>query len=47
MEDLERENGKERDRVFGELAVALEEGARRNVEQLVERFNNEREEKVS
>ncbi|GMH73336.1 hypothetical protein TrLO_g1010 [Triparma laevis f. longispina] len=45
LEEIGSENGKESERVFGELAVALEEGARRNVEQLVERFNNEREEK--
>eukprot|EP00519_Triparma_laevis_P004800 CAMPEP_0182505198 /NCGR_PEP_ID=MMETSP1321-20130603/18691_1 /TAXON_ID=91990 /ORGANISM="Bolidomonas sp., Strain RCC1657" /LENGTH=621 /DNA_ID=CAMNT_0024710697 /DNA_START=136 /DNA_END=1997 /DNA_ORIENTATION=- len=45
VEEIGTENGKESERVFGELAVALEEGARRNVEQLVERFNNEREEK--
>ena len=42
---IEEENAKETSRVFGELAVALESGAKRNVDQLMEQLMNAREEK--
>ena len=45
VEEIEAENDAETRRVFGELSVALEEGARRNIEQLVENMRNAREEK--
>ena len=47
IREIKEENEKEKSRVFGELAVALENGAKRNIEQLKTRLETNLETKVN